>query len=181
MKRKNQKSILSYFTGLGDSLDQTQSAAIEKRVSHKVVRHCHFLKMVKSLSYSQKYGITLTFRPSWHTEDPLYLHRLISRKIASSRLWKKEKYILFPEYTENGILHYHGYIYDTYQTNVKRLEIWWKRTYGTITKIEYQLRYPYCGIQNKCIQKNKSKAKYCWLHYISKDLGKTGLWTITNL
>ncbi len=181
MRRKNQKSILSYFRGLGDSFDQTQTDLIEKRIAPNVIRYTNFSKMIDSLDYSQKYGITLTFRRKWHSEDPLYLHRLIHKKISSSRLWKKEKYILFPEYSANGILHYHGYMYNTYQTNVKRLEIWWKRTYGIITKVEYDLRYVYCGERDKCIQKNKSNAKYCWLHYITKDVGKTGLWTISNL
>ncbi len=185
MSRINkQKTILEYFrkeSSLGVSLDQTQTENVRKSYSAQVVRRACFQAMIKILEYDEKYGITFTFKKSFHGDNPLFLHRLIDQKIASSRLWKECKYILYPEFTAGGILHYHGLIYDCSQLQMSRINIWWKRTYGTITKIEYSIRYAYCGTEHECTQINKSNAKSCWLHYVSKDSGKTGLWIIYNL
>ncbi len=175
------KTILDYFLGLGVSLDQTQAALREKSASPNVIRKYYFNQMIKGLGYTEKYGITLTFRPSFHKDDPLFLHRLVQKKIYASRLWKHMKYVLYSEYTASGILHYHGYLYGCYQTHVTRIDQWWKRNFGTITKVEYKLRYAYCGDDLICTQKNKSKAKHCWLHYVSKDADITGLWILSNL
>ena len=177
------KDITEYFrkeSSLGVSLDQTQTKEIVKACSANVVRRAVFLAMIKTLDFSEKYGITFTFGKKFHSDNPLFLHRLIDRKIGKSRLWSKCKYILYPEFNASGILHYHGMIYDCPQLQMSRINIWWKRTYGSITKIEYSIRYAYCGNEEKCIQSNKSNAKYCWLHYVSKDVGNTGLWIIYN-
>ncbi len=179
---KNTNEILKYFkkSDLG-CLDQPKPDLERKRYTKDVVRKACFINMIDITKYDQKYGITFTFAPKFHNDNPLFLHRLIDQKIASSRLWKKCKYILYPEFNSSGVLHYHGFIYDCYQSHMAKLNNWWKRTYGTITKIEYDIRYPYCGQTTVCIQKNKSNAKYCWIHYVSKDVGKTGLWTIYSL
>lgn len=183
MPAYNKRSILDYFTAksLGVSLDQTQTNLIRKSCSANVVRRACFKAMIKMLDFSEIYGITFTFRQSFHGDNPLFLHRLIDQKIARSRLWRGCKYILYPEFNASGILHYHGIIYDCPQIVMTRLNNWWKRNYGTITKIEYSIRYAFCGTEALCTQKNKSNAKHCWLHYVSKDSGKTGLWIIYNL
>ncbi len=119
-------------------------------------------KLVKLKHYTQCYGMTLTFKPLWHVEDPIDLHRIVQAKLRKSYIWQTKKYILFPEYTQQGNLHYHGIIYDQYQTEFIRCLKWWVRTFGYV-KPELVIR-------------DKDK----WNNYITKDYGVTGLWTIRN-
>lgn len=110
--------------------------------------------------YTDKIGITCTLKKKFHLEDATWMHRHIERSIIRSRLWRKRKYILIPEFTQNGNLHYHGIIYDCYHVHSMKIVNWWRRTYGFV-KVEMKLRN----------YKN-------WVRYITKDLGKTGLWII---
>ncbi len=119
-------------------------------------------KLVQLKQYTQCYGLTLTFKPLWHIEDPRDLHIIVQDKLKKSYIWQNKKYILFPEYTRAGNLHYHGIIYDQYQTEFIRCVKWWVRTFG------------YC--KPELIIKDRDK----WNAYICKDYGVTGLWTIRN-
>lgn len=110
---------------------------------------------------TQMYGCTFTFKRSFHNDDPVYLHRMTEKEINKSRIWKDKKYILFAEFSpKGGILHYHGIIYGCYQTEFLRLCNWWRRKFGFV-KPELEIRHP-----------DK------WRDYITKDYGKTGLWTL---
>ncbi len=110
--------------------------------------------------FSQRYGATLTLKKKYHNDDPLYLHRLVEQKIRKSTLWNHSKYILFAEFTRQGILHYHCIIWDMYEIQYVNLMNWWRRIFG------------YVKMEKEIVHYN------CWIKYITKDYGKTGLWTI---
>lgn len=109
---------------------------------------------------SQICGFTLTLCKTFHEDEDIFLHRYIHRSISNSRIWKGKKYIIFPEYTARGILHYHGIMWGEYDSEVMRCIKWWKRKYGFV-KPELRIN---------------SKAN--WIKYITKDYGRNGLWTI---
>ena len=108
-------------------------------------------------------GFTLTLNKKYHNDDDKYVHRHIQDALIKSRVWKDKKYFLFPEYTKKGILHYHGVMWDEYQIEVMRCVKWWRRKYGFV-KPELELKHP-----------------YKWIAYITKNYGKTGLWTISHI
>ncbi len=123
----------------------------------------YIFKLLRTVEvYTQKYGATLTMKRKFHDEDPIILHRIVMDKIIRSRVWKGKKYILFPEFTKNGILHYHCVIWDMYQTDYINMVQWWRRSFGFV-KMELEIRH---------YKK--------WIDYITKDYNKTGLWTIYN-
>lgn len=111
---------------------------------------------------SQCYGVTLTFKTKFHSDDPRWLHVYVINLLNRSYLWQHKKYILYPEFTKKGILHYHGCIKDIYQCEFIKLCLWWSRTFGYVK--------PELTINNF----------HNWSTYITKDLGKTGLWTINS-
>lgn len=154
-------NILEFYKKLGGLLDQAQPAKVEKRIGDKKENLLNKLKKVFS-DNTQVYGITCTLGRKCDYDDPLFMHRIILRKLTKSTLWRKQKYILIPEFTDAGRLHYHGVIYGCYEVEAVRLSKWWKREFG-FTKFEKEIRYP---------QK--------WVDYILKDIGKTGLWTLSN-
>jgi len=108
-------------------------------------------------------GFTLTLKKKFHNDDDKYIHRLVSKKIKDSKVWKDIKYMIFPEYTKKGNLHYHGIIWDEYDYTVIQLMKWWRRQFG-FAKPELKLNSP-----------------YNWIQYITKDYGQVGLWTITKI
>lgn len=109
-------------------------------------------------------GATLTINESHlKDQDETMLHRYIRQRLASSTIWKKMNYILFPEFGKKGRLHYHAVYWDEYQVVVMKSIKWWRRNYG-YAKPECELRHP-----------DK------WKQYCAKDYGKTGLGCIYNL
>ncbi len=157
-----QRNILEFYKKLGGLLDQAQPEKMEKTNGDK---KNNLLLRLNSIfrNNTQVYGITCTLGKKCDYNDPLFMHRMIVRKLCRSTLWRKQKYLLIPEFTDNGRLHYHGVIYNCYEVEAIRLSQWWKREFG-FTKFEKEIRYP-----------NK------WIDYILKDIGKTGLWTISNM
>lgn len=153
-------------------LDQNQPAKIEKCNSTlKEVTNARkltivqerIMKKLKEIEiYSDKCGITLTLKKKYHDDDDIWMHRYIQDKINKSIIWKKKNYILFPEFTKKGILHYHGVIWGSYQIEVIKMAKWWRRSLGFV-KLELKI--------------NNYKN---WMNYITKDYGKTGLWTINR-
>ncbi len=111
---------------------------------------------------SQVAGFTLTLKKKYHEDDPVWMHRYIHKSLQSSRIWKDKNYILFPEFTKRGVLHYHGIMWDEYQVEVIRSINWWRRKYGFV-KLEKKI--------------NNLRS---FLTYITKDYNTVGLWTITN-
>ncbi len=107
-------------------------------------------------------GFTLTLKKKYHNDDDKYIHRLIATKLIKSKIWNNKSYVLFPEYSAKGNLHYHGVMWNEYQFEVMRCVKWWRRHFGFV-KPEMELH-----------------SKYNWLKYIIKDYGKTGLWTLHN-
>ncbi len=158
---------------VGVSLDQHQPKKLEKSMSYDSIVYDHITKKLKTLSiYTHVYGITLTFKKSFKMDDPQWLHRHIHIWLNQTK-WKKLNYILFPEFTSKGDLHYHGVVWDCYQAPFLQRVCSWQRKFGFV-KPELQLNTYHCGLPPK--QTNKC----CWYHYIIKDHGKTGLCTLTN-
>lgn len=174
-------NILDFYNKIGfDILDQTQPENIARANGDKmkaIVFQSIWKKLVEQNKITQKYGVTLTFSPKWHNEDPLELHRIVIDKMNRSTVCKDIEYIIFPEFSKKGQLHYHGIVFNCYQLPFIRFSKWWKRTFG-FAKVELEIRYYLC--QDKigvCIQKRASR---CWCHYITKDNGKTGLWSLVR-
>lgn len=106
------------------------------------------------------YGLTLTFKPKYHESEIRKLHKFVNTTISRSLVWKKINYILFPELTSGGNLHYHGIIYDTYQCTADKAIKHWRRKFGFV-KPEFTVR-------------NREN----WNSYIVKDYKKIGLYTL---
>lgn len=123
----------------------------------------YLTKRIRELEkVSQIGGFTLTFSKKFKNEDPRWLMRYVQEKINNSRVWKGKEYILLPEFTKNGDLHFHGVLWNCYQVELLQLTRWWSRSFG-FTKPEIEI----ANYDN-------------WIRYIFKDYGKTGLWTIYN-
>ncbi len=140
-------------------LDQTMPNLGHYNLAKQVIDQ----KLIQIDNISQRYGATLTLKKKYHNDDPLYMHRLIEKKILGSHIWKNKKYIMFAEFTKKGIIHYHGIFYNMYQIEFIKMMNWWKRIFGHV-KIEIEIRH-----------------YDCWIKYITKDQGKTGLWTLYNI
>ncbi len=108
-------------------------------------------------------GFTLTFNKKYHNDDDRWLNRHVHDSIIKSKIWKDKKYIIIPEYTKKGNLHYHGIMWDEYHSEVMKCIKWWRRKFGFV-KPELVL-----------------SSKFNWIQYITKNYGKTGLWTIHNI
>ncbi len=138
-------------------LDQTKP-----KKCNPVTEYIKHLINTKIDKFSQVSGFTLTLKKKYHDDDSVWIHRYIHAKILKSSVWKDKNYILIPEFTKAGNLHYHGIIWDHYDITVMRCIKWWRREFG-YAKPELELRN----------YKN-------WSKYILKNYLKTGLWTIFN-
>lgn len=143
-----------------DVLDQTQHEKDGYNPSKETINK--YLSNVIN-NYSDIVGFTLTLKKKYHNDDDKYMHRLIENKILRSSIWKDKCYIIFPEYTRKGNLHYHGIMWNQYEIEVMRCLKWWRRIFG-FAKPELKIN-----------------SKYNWIKYITKDYMKTGLWTIYNI
>ncbi len=159
-------SMKSMALGL-ELLDQTQSeitdAIHNTPKEDNIVREAIIKVLNLAIRESDTVGVTFTLKRKYHNEDNKWMHRYIQEKIEKSRIWKKKKYVLIPEFTSSGNLHYHSIIWGSYQCEVMKMVNWWRRTFG-FAKAELELRHP-----------------ECWIKYITKDYGKTGLWTLYNV
>ncbi len=178
------RNILDYYGEVGvDLLDQAQPKKQKKSQGKDVVYKNILGKLQNIQNYSEKYPITLTInRRKKHIRDydDIALHRYIHKRLIRNCRWNKLKYILFPEYDSNGKLHYHGVIWDSYQATVSVAIKFWRNNFGFVDKgWSKDIRYYWCGTEG-CTQKDKSKAKHCWYHYITKDTKKSGLYSLTN-
>ncbi len=139
-------------------------------------------RMVSLNTRTDVYGITLTLVGGRINDNPVVTHIYVKNCISKylTKNIPKLRLILFPEFNDNGYLHYHGVIYGVYQCDAIRFKNWYARTFA-YAKLEKELRYYICHSDRyKCIQNKLNKnAEWCWLHYVTKDLGKTGLSTIT--
>ncbi len=143
-------------------LDQTQrKKSVNEYNPSKEVINSKLTEIINN--FTDVCGFTLTIKKKYHNDDDKYIHRLVQTKILTSLVWKNKKYMIFPEYTKKGNLHYHGIIWDEYEIEVMRCIKWWRRIFG-FAKPELKL-----------------SSKYNWIKYIVKDYGKTGLWTIYNI
>jgi len=148
-----------------DLLDQNPTVEKEKEYepTFEPTRETLLKRIDKIRKFSDCRGATLTLKKKWHNEDPKVIHRYIHQKIASSRLWRKHKYLLFPEFTKKGVVHYHALFWDIYQCPFVKLMNWWRRTFG-FAKIELEIRH-----------------MNCYINYIMKNYGKVGLYTIYQI
>jgi len=159
---KHNYSRVDIRTYLGlELLDQTPAQKREKSYRPTKERLHHLLNN-EIVKFSQKVGVTLTFKKDFITLDPISLHRYVELKLIRSSIWNKLNYILYPEYTKAGNLHYHGLIYNCYDTEAIRAVKWWRRTFGYV-KPELEIRH-----YDK------------WSEYITKDIGKVGLWALVS-
>jgi len=172
------KNILYYYK-LGEVLDQTQAKISPRRYTEHVVFTNIWREIVDIDKFSQKYGLTLTFKSQFAMDDPKELHRFVHDKISKSCVFKNTKYIFFPEFTQNGNLHYHGVIWDCYEVDFIRISKWWKRSFG-YTREEKEFNMYICCNKAMYCERRKMFNKWCWSHYMSKDHGKVGLYPFTN-
>lgn len=155
-------NIIRLGNGL-EILDQSMPA--KDSPNEKNIVRADILKRLDALQLNtQLCGVTLTFKNKYILSmEPKALHRLVQQKLSRSTIWRNNKYILIPEFTNAGRLHYHGVIYDSYQAEVLRCVTWWRRTFGFV-KTEMKI-----SVYNN------------WKNYIIKDYSKTGLWTLTSM
>lgn len=173
-------NILDYYKPkvLGVILDQPKTEKIKCPIGSNI-KNILMSKLFSLDPITDKFGVTLTFnQKKFNNDDPKYIHRLIVKKITKSRIWKDVKYILFPEFDKNGNLHYHGVIWGVYQIKCIRCVKWWRRNFG-FAKPELEIKYYVCKCKEVC--ERRSINSWCWVHYISKDFGKTGLWSLYNI
>lgn len=170
------------YKKLGLLLDQTQPGNLVKANGANLIYDNILSQMEKTDCFTQKYGLTLTFKKSFHLDDPLYLHKTTDKFMSK---YKNEfKYIGFPEFTKkNHNLHYHFIIWDCYELPLVTFSKRWQRKFG-ISKLENPIKHYYCKNKESCrikhlLLKPKEDSK-CWFHYIIKDYGINGLWSLTN-
>ncbi len=166
------KNILDFFRTAYDKKFLADLDILDPSTAKKdsLVVHSQIEKEIgiNNKSFSQKAGFTLTVdkkklkRLIRNCDDPEIVHRYLAMKLSRSRLWGKMKYIMFPEFNQNGGLHYHGIIWDQYESAVIRALNMWRRDVGFV-KPELKIR----DIDN-------------WTKYIQKDKYINGLWTISN-
>ncbi len=151
---------MEIFRGGFDLLDQTPTGNMPKCMAVNLVREQLIKKLLLLNCVTQKYGVTFTFKPRFREEDDMELHRIVYDKLIRSNIFKVVNWVLIPEFTKGGALHYHGVISDCYQTDFMRCVKWWRRNYGFV-KPELEIRH-------------YTK----WVKYICKDVEKTGLYIL---
>lgn len=173
-------NILDFFQ-VGEVLDQTQPQKMRKPTGSNLVYLNIQNQLVLLSKVSQKYGVTLTFKKKFHYDDPLFMHRMVDTFFRDFR--KKFNFVLFPEFNSSAQLHYHGVIWGCYQLPFMVMVKRWRRKYGFV-KVELSLRHYFCTTIDNCSVKKymlrPKKDSRCWLHYISKDYSKNGLWSVVN-
>ncbi len=143
-------------------LDQT-TEKLTNTGSYLPAKEYIIKQLVSKGNLTQKCGFTLTLKKLYHDDNDKWLHNYIENTLLNSRCWKDKEYIMFPEYTQKGILHYHGVMYNEYQSEFLRCIKHWRNKFG-FAKPELEIKH-----YDK------------WIDYITKDYGKTGLWTIYKL
>lgn len=154
-KKRNHKVHKDSFNPSKITLSKVLTKLLE-------MRHSEDLRADPCYSISQLSGFTLTLSKKYHNDDDYWLHCKIRSELRKSTVWKNKSYIIFPEFTKKGTLHYHGIMWNEYEADVMRCVKWWRRKYGFVK--------PELQINNR---KN-------WLKYITKDYGKVGLCIISN-
>lgn len=117
--------------------------------------------VIKRMSLcSQKIGFTMTFAKMWHDEDPDTLYKYFQDYIKTN-FESDAQYIIAPEFTTHGVMHFHGIMYNSYQRFVNKMFTDWRKQYGMI-KMEYTITEH-------------------WENYITKDMDNIGYPVVTNL
>lgn len=163
--------------GFVSLLDQTKPAERKKQEGVHIV-HFKNLSILYSLNNTLMipFGITLTFKKSFHSSDSRWLHDYFQSRIEKCKVAKLFKYQFYPEFSsKNCHLHYHGIIYSTYQVHFIEFVKWYTRSFG-YCKPELEIYNYWCEKKDSCI----TTTKRCWLHYITKDCSKTGLYPIVK-
>lgn len=118
----------------------------------------------------QIYGITITFNDEkkykkitfGNMDDYARSYVFHGHMLDYAFKRPQVKFVIYPEYDQNGRLHYHGVVYGVYQSEFKKLVHGLKRKFG-FCKIELEIKH---------IEE--------WLKYISKDTKKSGLPFVFN-
>lgn len=147
-----------------NSLDCTFNKVFDKlKIENERIVFLHQLKIMKKATlFDQFYGFTLTLKVKFHLDNPRFLHRYICGKLQRSISWKKVQYVIFPEFTENGVLHYHGIMWDEYEDTFIKCMNMCRREFGFV-KLEKEVR-----------------DKHVWIKYIIKHRNRTGLWSLSQ-
>lgn len=105
------------------------------------------------------YGFTLTLKKKYQKFDPKQLHRFVHKDI--DKFFKDiPKYHIFPEFDNNGNLHYHGICWNTWQATLEMALRRWRRKYGFVK--------PELNLSNYD----------AWIRYIIKQRRRSGLYVI---
>lgn len=133
-----------------------QPAKIPKCICNK-----HIPAVIQKYSIcTQKIGFTLTFNKNYHEIDSDILYNFLL-KFIKQYFGSEIEYIIAPEYTDKGVIHFHGIIYNCYQRYINRILNKWRDQYGFI-KMEYKISPK-------------------WEEYIIKDMDAVGYPIVTNI
>ncbi len=144
---------------MSDFEEKYQSNYIMAIIPEKVDNSAIEKKIQSFAKCTQKVGFTLTFSRMWQEEDPDTLYRYIQKYIKE--YFDKIDYVVVPEFTSSGIMHFHGIIYNCYQRVINKVLNEWRKLYG------------YIKIENHITDK--------WEKYICKDINEVGYAVITNI
>lgn len=134
----------------------------------------NLLFIIGKIKYNTlKYGITITIDPKFPYKNRRFKSMADSQKHDTVKIIIEKymlktmsniQYILIPEYSDNnGMLHYHGIVWNCYQLSFSNFL---RKLRGTIG---------YCKGEFEIKHYDK------WLSYIFKNYGKSGLSTITRI
>lgn len=114
--------------------------------------------ILSNLSDDSVIGITLTIKYLCKLgRFPMDQNITVRENLLRSRKFAKFKYILVPEFSKQGRLHYHGIFYEGYYSDYVAAIEYWRKKYGFV-KGEFEIKYP---------EK--------WANYCCKDINKTFL------
>ncbi len=169
------KKILEYYDKRGHLLDQTtpekdliksQAAQLSKSFIVKNMLIKYLLATIDKDTLVQ--GFTLTFDLKRKRNKRFlssYKNKTLFR-LANNYIFthlSEKKYVICPEFTKKGTLHFHGIIIHSYQIHIVEFIKKYKRRFGNQQKIELEL-----------------KDHRNWIKYMFKDSDKVGLPIIYN-
>ncbi len=147
---------------MGD-FEEKYNKLYEKAIIKDNICECNvnIEKKIQKMSVcTQKIGFTLTFSKMWHEEDLDTLYKYFIEYVQKN-FGTDTKYIIAPEFTSAGIMHFHGIVYSCYQRCVNKKFVDWRKTFGFV-KMEY-------------------KISEHWEKYITKDMCNIGYPVSTNV
>lgn len=154
-------------------LDQTPNTVTKSQPGEQMSNYKNLHFILEKIKYNTlKFGITITIDPKYPYKNRRFKsmdddkkHKVINA-IISDYIKKRNcslQYIIIPEYSPNGMLHYHGIVWNGYQ-----------KVFSNFVKY-LRGKIGYCKSEMQLNNYDK------WIIYIFKNYGKTGLSTITKI